>query len=1083
MTSTQITTLLFTDVVGSTGFFAESDDVRRAHFQLLRDATTAAGGTEVKNLGDGVMCTFPSASAAVDAAVAMQQAVERSNRRSPAPVGLRVGVHVGEVTVEAGDCFGTAVVVAERLCKAAEGGQIVVSDLVRTLARARSAFGELGRLELKGVEDPVDALEVVWEPDMSPAGGIPMPVTLTLFDRTFFVARESEREQLRRAFKRVVAGGRSVAFLSGEPGAGKTRLAAELAYEVADAGGVVLYGKCDPELGVPYEPFVDALRHYVTWCPVDVLAAHVTAHRGELTRIVPEIRERVADVPPPIEDDPAESDVARHRLLESSADLVVRAARTGPLLLVLDDLHWAARPTLLMLRNLLARTESEALMILGIYRDTDLARTHPLADALADLRRRPETERLALHGFDEDAVVSFVEAAAGERLDERGMALARAIHRETEGNPFFVGQVLRHLVESGRVVRRGDAWTYDGDVAQLGIPEGVREVVGRRMSRLSEEANRVLQLAAVAGLEFEVAVLEHALDGEDVLDAVDEAAAARIVQELPVRPASYRFTHAVVRETLYGELSSVRRAALHTRIGQAIEACHSGTLQSHYAKLARHFGEGPRAEDAAKAAEYAVAAGRQALNRVAYEEALEYAERGLEVLALGRPHHELAARLHLLVMDARLGLGEGAAAMEAGNRALGAARASGSRVTFARVVSSVGSFSPADWLRAESDAEEALTGLGDDLPELRASLLTQLAVWRREQARRADVDAMTREAVEITSRPGLGASLVYALSARCAVLYDDLPVGDLRALAERCVDVARATGNLIQQYRGLWTRSVIMLTAGDRRAFQSHGHELSAIGRRTGGTFPQHIELLGRVGEATWDGRFDEAEWLLEEARQRFGGVALFAFRHAAQLALLRIERGQLDEALSMAEAGAAITPRLAGWRAALAALRAATGDIVAAERVLDETIADDYELLRFGDYRLFACSFLAEACAATGRADVAAFISDSVTPQAGRIAMVASGMLCGGSTDRTLGICCAVLGRHDEARAHFDAALDIEGRVQSPVLQTRTRYWQGWALIQAGDREAAKPVLERARADAERIGMLAVASAAAALQ
>ncbi|MGH9009086.1 MAG: ATP-binding protein, partial [Acidimicrobiia bacterium] len=444
-------TVLFTDLVGSTelrGRLGEeaAEDLRRKHDELLARAVEGHGGRVVKGLGDGIMAAFSGAADAVAAAVAIQQAVDRFNRsgKAPVPLAVRVGLSAGDVTFEDDDVHGTPVVEASRLCGAAVGGEILASEIVRWLGGAQGApsFIPVGSLELKGLATPVPTVRVEWEPVR--ASTIPMPALLTDVGR-IFVGRDAELERLQQLWKEATAGERRVALLAGEPGVGKTRLAAEVAIRVNDRGGAVLAGRCDEDLGVPYQPFVEALRHFVDHTPSQALEERLGRYGGELARLVPELSERVADLPAPLRSDP---ETERYRLFDAVAAWLTAAAAEEPLVLVLDDLQWAAKPTLLLLRHIVRTSDVGRLLILGTYRDTELTHDHPLVELLADLRRDGTIERLPLSGLDDAGVAAFVEQAAGQALDEDGLALARAIYQETEGNPFFVREVLRHLAET-----------------------------------------------------------------------------------------------------------------------------------------------------------------------------------------------------------------------------------------------------------------------------------------------------------------------------------------------------------------------------------------------------------------------------------------------------------------------------------------------------------------------------------------------------------------------------------------------------------------------------------------------------------
>ena len=271
---------------------------------------------------------------------------------------------------------------------------------------------------------------------------------------------------------------------------------------------------------------------------------------------------------------PAEPEAERHRLFESVTDLLADSSDNAPLVLVLDDLHWADKPSLLLLRHLLRSVTPIRVLILATYRDTDLDRSHPLADVLGDLRREGGVTRLDLMGLDAEGVEQLMESAAGHDLDAPSLELAKAVHTETEGNPFFVGQMLLHLVESGLVLQRGDRWTSDVALSDVGIPEGIREVVGRRLSRLSDVANEALLWAAVVGTEFDVPIVEAAggPSGVALLDALDEATQIGVLREVGGAVGRYRFVHALVRSALHEEISTSRRVRMHWQVGEAIEA-------------------------------------------------------------------------------------------------------------------------------------------------------------------------------------------------------------------------------------------------------------------------------------------------------------------------------------------------------------------------------------------------------------------------------------------------------------------------------------------------------------------------------
>ncbi|HZI39379.1 MAG TPA: AAA family ATPase, partial [Acidimicrobiia bacterium] len=475
---------------------------------------------------------------------------------------------------------------------------------------------------------------------------VPLPLLLTEVGR-IFVGRDAELERLGQLWKEAVAGERRVVLLAGEPGVGKTRLAAELAARAHKEGAVVLAGRCDEDLGVPYQPFVEALRHFVDHAPAGELQYRLGRYGGELARLVPDLNERVPALAPPLQSDP---ETERYRLFDAVAGWMATASSVDNLLLLLDDLQWAAKPTLLLLRHLLRVPDTKRALILGIYRDTELADDHPLTGVLADLRGQGGIERISLSGLDDHGVRALAEQAAGHALDDHDVALMRAIREETEGNPFFVREVFRHLVETGAVERRQEGWTSRLPAAELSIPESVRDVVGRRLSRLSEEARRALRIAAVTGAEFDVGVVRTAgaFDEETLLGALEEAGGARLLNE--VSATRYRFAHALVRITLYESLTAARRVALHRQVAAALETFHARALDDHLPALAHHWARasGPSG-DTARAAHYAARAGDRALAQLAHDEAVSYYRQALDLLDVSGLAVDVQQRCDLLI--------------------------------------------------------------------------------------------------------------------------------------------------------------------------------------------------------------------------------------------------------------------------------------------------------------------------------------------------------------------------------------------------------------------------------------------------
>ncbi|MGH9003952.1 MAG: ATP-binding protein, partial [Acidimicrobiia bacterium] len=474
------------------------------------------------------------------------------------------------------DYFGTPVVVAQRLCDRARGGQILASALVQGLVGNRDdcSFHLLGGLTLKGLAEPVAACEVLWEDQADVA--VPLPLPLEREESSVFVGRDDQMLHLEATWEAARSGRRRLVLLAGEPGIGKTRLAAEIARAAHTSGATVLFGRCDDDLGVPYQPFVEALGGYLR----QARSPNFGRLAGELVRLVPEVAERAGDLAAPMRSDP---ETERYRLFDAVAAWLAGVSADTPAVLVVDDIQWATKPTLLLLTHLIRSAEPMRLLVVACYRDTDLDVTAELADAIADLVRQPGVERLRLGGLDEPGVFAFMEAQARHGLDDDVRGYAAPLQAETGGNPFFVGQVIRHLSETGAVFRRDGRWTSELAPSEVGIPDGVRDVIARRLARLPDETREVLAVAAVLGDTFELEILTQVGGEAEIatLRALDPAIAARLVTEAAGPVPGHRFFHALVRATLYDSLPAARRLELHRRAGEAIEAVHAGRLEQH----------------------------------------------------------------------------------------------------------------------------------------------------------------------------------------------------------------------------------------------------------------------------------------------------------------------------------------------------------------------------------------------------------------------------------------------------------------------------------------------------------------------
>ncbi|HLF04058.1 MAG TPA: AAA family ATPase, partial [Dehalococcoidia bacterium] len=438
-----------------------------------------------------------------------------------------------------------------------------------------------------------------------------------------FVGRQREMAALQAALADARSGQGRLVMLVGEPGIGKTRTAKELAAVAGQRGAQVLWGRCYEEAGAPpYWPWVQPLRAYVQQQDAEQLRSLMGPGAADIAEIIPGLREKLPGLaPPPALDSP---EASRFRLFDSITTFLKSAAQSQPLMLVLDDLQWADKPSLLLLQFLARQMEDSRLLVVGCYRDVDLSRQHPLSETLAQLSREPIFQRVPLPGLSREDTQPFIQATAGIQPPPR---LVETIYQRTDGNPFFMAEVVRLLSEQG-----GLTGEEAGGPLGIQVPEGVRDAIGQRLNRLSQQCNQALTLASVIGPEFSLGLLGQLgtdQSEEQLLEVLEEALDARIIAEAPGSPGRYQFSHALIQETLAGELSTTRKVRLNARIAEALEKLYGPQAETHAAELAHHYAEAESVLGTEKLVKYSLLAGERALASYAYEEALAHFEQAL----------------------------------------------------------------------------------------------------------------------------------------------------------------------------------------------------------------------------------------------------------------------------------------------------------------------------------------------------------------------------------------------------------------------------------------------------------------------
>jgi class 3 adenylate cyclase/tetratricopeptide (TPR) repeat protein len=1068
--------VLMTDLEGSTAMAQRlgpvaAEEVRVEHFALLRGALERTGGREVKSLGDGLMVVFDGAAQSLACAAQMQQAVEARNRRAEEKLGVRIGVSLGDATFDDGDYYGDAVVEAARLCDRASGGQVIVTDVVYRLGGSRDghAFESLGGLELKGIAEPVQAFELRWEP--SPVTGIVLPERLRRVPATAFVGREAERRRMAELWEDARGGSLRAALLSGEPGMGKTRLATHFAHEVHADGFTVLYGRCDDDLGILYQPWVQGLSHLVDEAPDSVLDGHVGRVGSDLARLIPSLRDRLPDLPSPRESD---QETERYLMYAAVADLLQEAGAQEPLLLILDDLHWADAPTLSLLRHVVGAGSSMNVMVVGTFRDSELSGDHPLTSLLAALHREQGIQRIELSGLDPEDVQALMEAAAGQELDQDGRTLAAEITRETAGNPFFTEEMLRHLTESGAIAQGEDGrWRLAGSLVDLGLPQSVREVIGERVERLGADAHTALGAAAVIGRDFDLDLLLTLVElpQMQLLDLLDTAVTASLLRESSERAGRFTFTHALVEHTLYEDLGRTRRTLLHRRIAEELEKRHGPDPGPRVGELAGHWAA---AADTAKAIKYARLAADRALEQLAPHEAVRWYRQALDLQGQTE-NADRAERCELLI-----GLGE--AERQVGDPA--------SRQTLLDAAALAQELDDTDRLgRAVLANSRGLPSRHGGVDSERVQMLeATVEVLSEDDPRRAPVfallavellyrpgalqrrQALARQAIEIARAGGDQTTLAHTIHYAIGAIWAPNTLNERKALGAELLELAQGLDDPLLSFMAAFREQLIAFCSADRPQLESALTTMRALAVSVPEPSLQVQRLFAEAIRAIVDGDLGAAETWVSKAFETgtASGQPDAPLMFGLQLANVRYFQGRLGELVEPIVQVAGQPDSLSGYRVQAAIALIENGRIDEARELV---LAEDFQSVPWDSIWAMVMLAWADACSRLGLIDRASELYELLQPFPGQMAAAS---LMYGATDWALGILATMLGRHEQAENHFAGAAELDERLGAPLLLARTR--AGWArtLVARGrpaDIERAEQMLGQAEEVAVRLG------------
>jgi DNA-binding SARP family transcriptional activator len=952
-----------------------------------------------------------------------------------------------------------------------------VFDRLRTLLR-----DELGTLpspdaltiHQRLLHPPGGSMPAGEAPQPAGAPAVELPAELGARRQGRLVGRSGELAQIERWAAGLAAPEASRAglrerllLLRGDPGVGKTRLLAEVAARAHAAGSLVLAGRAPEQTLVPFQPFVEALGHYVSSAPLLELRNTAREHGVELIRLLPELRRRLPDLPP---GEPGNPETERYRLFEAVVGLLGDVSRSMPVMVVLEDLQWADRPTLLLLRHLARAPKAGRILVLGAYRSTERW-SESFEAALTGLRRDRLMTEMDLAGLPEADAIELIALRAGGTPSRE---FARALYEETEGNPFFIEEIVRHLSDSGVEPQTAGA----SDLQRFGLPDDVREVISRRLARLDADAIEWLRVAAVIGRDFDVSLLERVLGFEEdrFLAVLDEALAAELVAEAPADPGHYSFSHMLIRETLYEGMSATRRARMHRRVGAALEA----TGSDHLAALAYHFTRAADPEDSERAIRYALEAGEEAARMLAHEQAADYYAEALEVLARFDPEaRRRRCDLLLTLGEAQIRSGERPRGWVTFREAAALAADLGDGISLARAAigASRRFIQPPGVVDAELIGllEQALRIMPDAPSVTRVELLTRLCGALYYSDRNEQMKRLSAQATVIAAELGDRRAEALAAAARRRAYWGPGHLERRLADSTQLLQAARDAGDLDLMLQGNGWLAVDLLESGDLAGVDAQIEAFTAGAQELRQPLFLWNAAVWRAMRALLAGQLERADALATEALSsgiRPEGITAPIY-YAIQLLAIRREQLRMSELETSLRDLIASNPVRPAWRAALAALLCETDRWEQAAEELEVLAAQGFaDIPPDGDW-MIAMTLLADVATELGDAERAARLYELLLPYGRGNVVIGLGAVCLGASARYLGRLATTMGEEAEAVQLLERAIERNTLLKAPILIAHSQL--DYAVALHGGRQA-RALIEAAQRAARELDLPLVA-------
>jgi DNA-binding CsgD family transcriptional regulator len=900
-----------------------------------------------------------------------------------------------------------------------------------------------------------------------------------------FVGREPELRTLREHVAAVHDGRGSLVLVSGEPGIGKTRLVELLAEEAAAQETRILWGRCFDGEGTPaFWPWVQLVRAYEH--DHDSAADQIGQDASSIGNLLWGVH-RDGDVAAQSLHDalryefPAEAAQARFELFDAIATWLGKLASVRPLLLVFDDLHWADAASLLVLRFIVHTLPDARICIIGTYRDTEATEPEGLRQLAADTARLPSAHLIKLLGLSEAETDHLLAETSTLPISPD---VVHAVHSVTEGNPFFVHELVRALAADGQVA----AWLGGSQLHPAPLSVGVRAVIDHRLERLAAECVRTLTAAAVIGREFGLATLRRVPDLFDAphLALLEQAESAQIITPVSGFLGRYRFTHALIRETLYARLGSAQRARLHQQVGQALVSYYALDPEPHLAELAHHFVQAAPIGDAAVAVQYARRAAERAASQLAFEEAVRLYRLALEANELApSPDNRLRCDVLLALADAQIRAGNLGNAEATARQAVSTARAIADAERFAQAVLALSERWGSDYGREDRAAialiDEALAMLAGSRPTLQARLMVRQGRLLMFAGDCAAAAAISREAIGVARAAQEPHTLLHVLARAYWQLSVDQSPAECAAAANEVLDLAEQLGNQTMLLEGRQYRLCAALEAGDIARVDAELDRYTRLAQALQQPLYWWMAESYRAMRALLEGRFGETQRLAHRAAALATNADAPEASQvlAAQIGLARWLEGRAAELVEPTRQLCQRDPGIVAWRAMLAVLYCEVGATDAGRKEFMRLVDGGCAGLPrdTGWWATLAC--LSEVCALLNDEAVAIQLYALLQSEAGRVLVGPFGVFCLAPATYYLGLLATAAGWHAVAAQHFEAAAETMHVLGARPWLARLRHAQarlhaGSGQTEAGERPLAiaRTLAAEARQLAEELGM-----------